>query len=91
MKLKHLDAALPAFFEELEKEAGIKDDLKVGTKKLVSALKVAPKKAGEVARSAVLKAHSVPGIGKAVEMATDPLNAPDIGHTVGNLARMLGH
>lgn len=91
MILKHLGPMMPAFVSELEKDAGIKDDLKAGTTKVLSALKTAPKKAGEAAGKVALKAHSTPGVRKAIELATDPLNAPDIGHTVSNLARMFGH
>lgn len=91
MDLKHLTPLLPAFVSELEKDAGIKDDLKAGTTKVLTALKSAPKKAGELTNKAVVKARSTPGVGKAIEMATDPLNTPDIGHTVSNLARLLGH
>ncbi len=91
MDLKHLKPLMPSFTATLEKEAGIKDDLKAGTTKVLSALKTAPKKAGEVATSTAIKAQNHPKIRKAVELATDPLNTPDIGHAMSNLARMLGH
>lgn len=91
MELKHLKPMMPAFLAELEKDAGIKDDLKAGTTKVLSALKSAPKKAGDAASSVALKVRSHPKLSKAVELATDPLNTPDIGHTISNVARMLGH
>jgi hypothetical protein len=91
MELRHLESLLPSFMDELEKEAGLKDDLKIGTKRVLTTLKDTPRKAGEVARSAVLKAHSAPVVGKAIQMATDPINAPDIGHALSNITKMIGH
>ncbi len=82
---------MPAFISELEKEAGIKDDLKAGTTKVLSALKVAPQKTGDMARKAIVKAQSNKVVGKAMELAADPLNTPDIGHAISNFSRMLGH
>ncbi len=91
MRLKHLAPLLPSFIDELEKDAGIRDDLRAGTTKVLSALKAAPKKAGEVATSTAVRAQTHPKLKKVVELASDPLNTPDIGHAVGNLARMFGH
>ena len=88
--LKHLKHLMPSFTEEIQKEAGLKE-FKAGATKALSALKKAPKKAGEVATSALVRARSHPTVGKAIEMATDPLNSPDVGHAVTNLSRMLGH
>lgn len=91
MQLKHLTDMFPAFLDELEKDAGIKDDLKAGTKKVLTALRSVPSTANKAALKAAVRAQSAPVVGKAIEMARDPLNTPDIGHAIGNLAKMMGH
>lgn len=54
MPLKHLDILLPSFISEIEKDAGVKDSLKAGTKKITNALK----SIGDRTNQATLKATS---------------------------------
>lgn len=73
MVLKHLHPFLNAFAEELDKQAGIKDDLKAGTKKLMSTLKKVPQHANDAALKAVAKVHQLPGGDKVMAHGPDLL------------------
>jgi len=71
MVLKHLHPLLAAFAAELDKQAGIKEDLKAGTKKLVSTLKKVPQHASDAALKAVVKVHQLPGGDKVMAHGPD--------------------
>jgi hypothetical protein len=60
MDLRHLQPLLPAFADELSKEAGIKEDLKTGTRKVLTAVKDVPKKANETAVKAIIRMGNNP-------------------------------
>jgi len=79
-------AAITAFVDEvleIQKEAGLRDALKKGTK-LVS-------KAGARASEAVMKANAHP-IGKhIVNYVQNPSNQTDMAMTLSNVSRFLGH
>lgn len=71
MHLKHLGPFVAAFVEELDKEAGIKEDLKIGTKKVLSALRKMPEKANQATLRAVLRVHQLPGGDKVMAHGPD--------------------
>lgn len=74
MDLKHLGQHLPAFLDELEKDAGLKDDLKVGTKKVLTALKSVPEKANNATLHAAVKVQQhVPHVDKLMTHGPDIL------------------
>lgn len=61
LKLKYLGDFLPAFLEEIEKNAGIKETLKSGTKSVSTALKslgTGAKALGDKANNATLRVAS---------------------------------
>lgn len=61
MHLKHLDVLLPSFISEIEKDAGVKDALKAGTKSIATALKSigdGAKSLGDRANNATLRVAS---------------------------------
>lgn len=71
MELKHLSPFLTAFIAELEKEAGIADDLKAGTKKVLTAIKSVPGHANNAALKAAVKVHQLPGGDKVMAHGPD--------------------
>lgn len=73
MFLKHLGPFIVAFAEELDKEAGITDDLKKGTKKLLTAAKAVPKHINDAAVRAAVKVHQLPGGDKVMAHGPDLL------------------
>jgi hypothetical protein len=73
MSLKHLNAYVPAFLDELNKHAGIKEDLKAGTKKVLTAIKAVPGKANDLSLRAAAKVHQIPGGNKIMAHGPDVL------------------
>lgn len=73
MVLKHLSPFLASFAAELDKEAGLKDDLMQGTKKLVTAIKAVPGQANKAALKAAVKVHQLPGGDKVMAHGPDIL------------------
>lgn len=73
MVLKHLSPFIAAFAEELDKEAGLKDELKAGTKKLITAIKAVPEKANQAALRAAAQVHQLPGGDKVMGQGPDLL------------------
>jgi hypothetical protein len=73
MVLKHLHPFLASFAAEIDKQAGIKEDLKAGTQKLVSTLKKVPQHANNAALKAAVKVHQLPGGDKVMAHGPDLL------------------
>lgn len=73
MELKHLPPLFDSFIDELCKEAGLKEDFKTGTKKVLTAIKSVPGHANNAALKAVVKVHQLPGGDKVMSHGPDLL------------------
>ncbi len=73
MNLIHLSPILPSLLNELAKEAGIKDDLVKGTKRVANTIKNSPKKVNDYALKTMAKIHTHPVGGKIMTHGPDIL------------------
>jgi len=79
-------ATYAAFLNELqgiEKDAGVRDVLKAGTK----VVKALPDRASTAALKGLSKVHQVPGGKHAVNYVLDPQNTQDVAMSISNLSR----
>ncbi len=73
MELKHLHPLLSAFSDELLKEADFKDDLRAGTKRLLTGIKSVPSAVNKATTKAAVKVHQLPGGDKVMAHGPDLL------------------
>lgn len=78
--------ALLSELQAIEKEAGVRDALKAGTR----AVRGAGMRANELALKGISKAHRIPGAQAVIRHILDPGNTPDIAQSLASASKLLG-